>query len=431
MTYEEALNYIHSTPNFSRKASLERMNALMARLGNPQDRLSFVHIAGTNGKGSTAAMTASILQSAGYHTGLYISPYLERFNERIQLDGKSIPDGDLARVTEQVQDAVEAITSEGVESPNEFERVTAIAFCWYAEKETDIVVLEVGLGGRYDATNIILPPLACAITSISLDHTAVLGNTVAEIAGEKAGILKEGSVCVLSPNQPEDVVRVVRSAAADSGAELVESSTDMLSGFACNRYESTFTWEGEQYALPLIGRFQEDNVCTVLDLVRCLNCRGFSISRSAISDGLRTVQWPGRMELLAGGTVLLDCCHNPGAISALCQELDTTFHGVPITAVMGMLKDKDYHIGLRLIASRSSSFYAVSPPSPRALPLKDIQAEASAVCHKVVPCSSVEEAISLALSARESNGIVLICGSIPLVGMAREIIQNSFENSTN
>ena len=421
MTYDEALNYIHSTPNFARGASLERIRGLLELLGNPQKSLRFVHIAGTNGKGSTAAMTASILQAAGYRTGLYTSPYLERFNERMRLNGQMISDEELAQVTGQVKEAVEQLEAQGIESPNEFERVTAISFCWYARRKAEIVVLEVGLGGRWDATNVIDPPEACAITSISLDHTAVLGNTVEEIAREKGGILKTGSLCVLSPDQPEGVRQVIREIARESGVPLLEASQNQISDVTRNSQGMGFLWLGRRLHLPLLGAYQASNVCTVLSLVECLRMKGWEISASAVEEGLASVTWPGRLELLEGH-ILLDCGHNPGGIGALCLELDTTFQGRPVVTVMGMLRDKAYEGCLKEVARRSRQFFAVSPPSPRALAAEQIGQVAAEVCPSVMICGSIPEGVEKACQALPEDGLVVICGSIPLVGEARQYL---------
>ncbi len=421
MTYEEALNYIHSTPNFTRGPSLERIRGLLALLGNPQKALRFVHIGGTNGKGSTAAMTASILQAAGYRTGLYTSPYLERFNERMCLNGQMISDDELAQVTGQVREAVEQLEKLGTESPNEFERVTAIALCWYAQKRAEIVVLEVGLGGRYDATNVIDPPEACAITSISLDHTTVLGDTVEEIAHEKGGILKKGSLCVLSPDQPEGVRKVIRQLAGEADVPLLEASSGWISHITQSSQGLSFVWLGHRLCLPLLGGYQAHNVCTVLGLVECLRMKGWEITDSAVEEGLASVIWPGRLELLSGN-ILLDCGHNPGGIGALCRELDTTFRGRPVVTVMGMLRDKAFRECLSAVAQRSQMFFAVSPPSPRALPAEQISQVAAGVCKRVIPCASIPEAVEAACGGMPEGGLVVICGSIPLVGEARQYL---------
>ncbi len=422
MTSEQALQYIHSTPNFARSAGLHRIRGLLERLGNPQRQLRFVHLAGTNGKGSTAAMVAQVLQTAGYRTGLYTSPYLQRFHERIRLNGAEIPDHALSAITEQVRQAVECLTAEGVESPNEFELVTAIGLCYYAQQRADIVVLEVGLGGRYDATNVIDAPLACGITSISLDHTAVLGDTVEAIAQEKVGIIKGGSICVLAPGQQEAVRSLVRRTCADCSVPLLESSREGIFVLSADREGLHFLRMGRRYRLPLLGAHQRDNLCTALDLIEALRLQGVEIPESAVEEGLAQVRWPGRMELLHGGTILLDCCHNPDGIAALCRGLDAIFPQVPILTVMGMLRDKDYTTGIGMLARRSRAFFAVSPPSPRALAPEEIAAAAAQNCREVRPCATLQEALAAARQERREGELVVICGSIPLVGAARELL---------
>ncbi len=422
MTFQQALTYIHSTPNFARSASCHRMEALMAELGNPQQQLEFVHLAGTNGKGSTAAMVAAVLQAAGYRTGLYTSPYLEHFRERIRLNGTPIPEEALAEITQQVRAAVLHLTEEGMESPNEFELVTAIGLCWYARQGAELVVLEVGLGGRYDATNVIPPPAVCAITPISLDHTGVLGSTVEAIAAEKAGILKPNSLCVLAPGQPQGVRAVVRRVAEEVGCTLLESAASQLSSLHHSADGTDFIWCGRRYHLRLPGVWQAQNLCTALTVVEALRLRGWEVSDTALAEGLSQVRWPGRLELLPA-QILLDCCHNPQGIAALRQELDTTFRGIPVIAVMGMLRDKDYHSGLSLIAARSAGFYAISPPSPRALPPEEIAAVARTACPSVHICTDLEQALSTALQTRPEGALLVVCGSIPLVGAARSLLR--------
>jgi dihydrofolate synthase/folylpolyglutamate synthase len=422
MTYQEALTYIHSTPNFARGAGLERITALLAQLGNPQNQLKFVHIAGTNGKGSTAAVTASVLQAAGYSAGLYTSPYLERFNERMQLNGVAISDQALAQLTEKLKTAVDALDKAGVESPNEFERVTAIALCWYAQEKADIVVLEVGLGGRYDATNVISAPEATAITSISLDHTGILGNTVEEIAGEKGGILKPGCPCILSADQTPGVRNVIRDIAEQVGAPLTVCSETELTQVERTQDGMNFTWQGQRLHLPLLGEYQRYNVTTVLHLVEVLRQRGWNLSPEAVKKGLEHVTWPGRLELMEG-KFLLDCGHNPGGVEALRRELDTTFQGRPVVAVMGMLGDKAFSQCIALVAQRSQAFFAVSPPSPRALAVEDIAREAEKNCTQVTACTEIAQALELAEEAAGDTGLVVLCGSIPLVGEGRHYLR--------
>jgi dihydrofolate synthase/folylpolyglutamate synthase len=334
-----------------------------------------------------------------------------------------ISDQALAQLTEKVKTAVDALDKAGVESPNEFERVTAIALCWYAQESADIVVLEVGLGGRYDATNVIASPEATAITSISLDHTGILGNTVEEIAGEKGGILKPGCPCVLSADQTPGVRQVIRDIAEQVGAPLTVCGESELTQVECTVDGMWFVWQGQRLHLPLLGAYQQYNVTTVLHLVGELRQRGWNLSDAALSQGLEQVTWPGRLELMEG-KFLLDCGHNPGGVEALCRELDTTFRGRPVFAVMGMLGDKAFSQCIALVAQRSQSFFAVSPPSPRALAVEDIAREAEKNCAQVTPCVEIAQALELAEQAAGEAGLVVLCGSIPLVGEGRHYLHS-------
>lgn len=417
MTYEQALEWIHSIPRFGQAPGLSRIYGLTARLGLPQNRFPCIHIAGTNGKGSTAAMTASILQAAGYQTALFTSPYLEDFRERMRINGALIPESELARLADLVRSA-----SRHMEL-TEFELVTAIGLMWFAQQGCDIAVLEVGLGGRFDATNVIPPPLAAVITSISLDHTQVLGDTVEQIAMEKAGILKSGSSAVLSPNQPAGAERVIRRICAER--EIPLSCPQPLTGPEEDGDCTPLLWNGRLIRLPLLGTIQRSNAAAALAVVELLRKQGWDIPDHAAVQGLESVRWPGRMELFRREPpVLLDCAHNPDALKRLSQWVQERFSGRPVSAVMGMLADKDYPAGIRAIAAQCRRFYAAPPPSPRALDPEAAVAEAARAGAAAVACGSVEEAVRQALAELEQDGVLLVCGSIPLVGEARRILGN-------
>ena len=307
MDYKEALAYIHAVENLGSKPGLSRIRELMEKLGDPQKDLRFIHIAGTNGKGSCAAMTASVLKAAGYKTGLYTSPYLYRFNERMQINGRQIDDDVLAEIVSRVKPAAEAMA----DRPTEFELMTAVALLWYAQEKCDVVVLEVGLGGRFDATNIIGPPEAAVIMNIGLDHTAVLGDTVEQIAFEKAGIIKPGTDVVLF-QQGEAVTEVVRRRCAEEGARLhIADFSQIVSEFD-SLYGQSFTYRGQPYALPLLGAHQLKNAAVVLELVQVLREKGWTLEQSDVEHGLYAVSWPGRFELLSDEPLfVVDGGHNP------------------------------------------------------------------------------------------------------------------------
>lgn len=412
MTYEQSLEWLHSTPRFGQAPGLSRIYELTARLGLPQNRFPCVHIAGTNGKGSTAAMTASVLQAAGYRTALFTSPYLEDFRERMRINGGLIPETELAGLADLIRSA-----SRHMEL-TEFELVTAIGLMWFARQGCDIAVLEVGLGGRFDATNLIPPPLAAVITSISLDHTQVLGNTVEQIAMEKAGILKSGSRAILAPNQPAGVEAAIRNVCAERKIPLACPAP--LPGPEENWTCTPLLWNGQIIRLPLLGDIQRSNAAAVLAVVEALREQGWNIPDRAVVQGLESVRWPGRMELFQKDPpILLDCAHNPDALEQLGRWVQARFVGKPLSVVMGMLSDKDHQAGIQAIAAQCRRFYAAPPPSPRALNPEETAAEAVRAGAKAVACASVEEAVRRALEELEPDGALLVCGSIPLVGEAR------------
>lgn len=415
MTYEQALEWIHATPRFGQAPGLERMVHLTSRLGLPQTRFPCVHIAGTNGKGSTAAMTASVLQAAGYHVGLFTSPYLEDFRERIQIDGQPIPPNALAQLADLIRSAAQGLDM------TEFELVTAIGLMWFAQQQCDLVVLEVGLGGRFDATNIIPPPLVSVITSISLDHTKVLGTTVDQIAAEKAGILKPGTQAILEAGQPDGVEDVVRSICQSQGIPLFCPLP--LSASEGDGPTPLVKWGGHTIVLPLLGDIQRYNAAAALAAIELLQKQGWTIPESAVVSGLESVRWPGRMELLRQEPpILLDCAHNPDALEHLSRWLQTHFEHRRLVTVMGMLADKDHHTGIHRIAAQSDQFFAVPPPSARALSSETIAREASEVCPMVTACPDVSTALEQALAALGPNDALVVCGSIPLVGEARHFL---------
>ncbi len=415
MTYEQALEWLHSTPRFGQAPGLSRIYELTARLGLPQNRFPCVHIAGTNGKGSTSAMTASILQAAGYKTALFTSPYLEDFRERMRINGSFIPKTELAGLADLIRSAGRHMEL------TEFELVTAIGLTWFAQQGCDIAVLEVGLGGRFDATNIIPPPLAAAITAIALDHTQILGNTVGQIAMEKAGILKSGSRAVLSPNQPAGVEEVIRRVCAERNIPLACPAP--LPGPEEHGACTPILWRDRIIRLPLLGNIQRSNAAAALAVVELLREQGWEIPDHAVVQGLESVRWPGRMELFRQRPpVLLDCAHNPDALAQLSQWVRDHFAGRPVSVVMGMLADKDHRAGIQSVAAQCCRFYAAPPPSPRALNPKETAAEAAKAGTAAVACASVEEAVKRALANLEPDGALLVCGSIPLVGEARKLL---------
>lgn len=424
MTYEEALSFIHQTDWKGSRLGLDRMRELMGLLGNPQERLRFIHVAGTNGKGSTCAMLASVLTAAGYRTGMYISPHLVRVNERISVNGADISDGDLIAAAEQVRDAAGNMADQ----PTEFELITAMALCHFARQRCDLVVLEVGLGGRLDATNIIPPPEAAVITNIGLEHTEILGDTPEKIAGEKAGIIKASSNVVLYSQTPE-VEQVVRAICREHGCPLSTADPAHLSRRRETLAGQRFCWRGTQYAIPLLGAHQTRNAGVVLETVQALRHRGWKIREEAVSAGLGRVRWPARMEVLCKSPVfLLDGGHNPQCAQAAAGCLGSLLPGQKVVFLMGVLADKDYPAVIDRLMPFAQEFVCLTPESERALPAGALAEYLTRRGANASPYDGIEDGIAAALSAAGERGAVVALGSLYLAGFVREAFHGAYRS---
>ena len=419
MDYRETLDYIASFSLFGSKLGLERLTELLRRLGNPQNHLKFVHVAGTNGKGSTTTMLANILHRAGYKTGLYISPYVLCFRERMQINGEMIPEGELADCATLVRGFVDEMAREG-DSPTEFEVETAIAFEWYKRSGCDIVCLEVGLGGRYDATNVIAPPELQIVTSISLDHTHILGDTVAKIAYEKAGIIKGGVTVAYALMDPE-ALAVIMEECAKCGGTLIQPSAGAIQILEEGLLGTDFTYGETRLHASLPGRFQVYNAATVVEAARQLARQGWHISEQDIAYGIANTWFPARVEVLSREPLtILDGAHNPSGTQALEQVL-AGLAPRPITVIMGMLADKDYETALACIAKHAARFIAVTPPNPRALPAEELAKNAARYCTEVCWRETLTRAVDLAVDSLPQNGVLVMCGSLYLAAELRPI----------
>ncbi|MGN0478497.1 MAG: bifunctional folylpolyglutamate synthase/dihydrofolate synthase [Hominenteromicrobium sp.] len=419
MTYEEALRAINDRLVFGVKPGLERIQALCEKLGNPQKRTRFIHVAGTNGKGTTCTLIASVLQAAGFRTGLYTSPYVLDFRERFRIDGEMIPKAELAEEVERIAPLAAELEAQG-ETVTEFEFITALAFDWFARRACDFVVLEVGLGGRFDATNVIDTPEAAAVVSISLDHTAVLGDTLEKIAYEKAGIVKPGGSVVLYPVQDEAVTRTFSTLCAARGAKLFIADESRVEVGETTLAGTAVIWDGLPLTTPFTGAHQVHNAATALTVLDVLRKKGVRIPDEALQKGFSSAYIPARMERLSEKPlVLLDGGHNPGCAAALHEVLTTHLSGRKITAVMGIMSDKDSMNYLKLTAPHFSRIVTVAPQTPRALSAEALAEEAAAFCTDVIPASSMEEA--LRLSAVQDGEVLVICGSFFLASEIRAL----------
>ena len=418
MTYEEALNAIHAVHWQGHKPGLERTRALLSALGDPHKALRFVHVAGTNGKGSTAAMLDSCLRAAGYRTGLFTSPYINRFNERVQVDGVPIPDGDLVRLVERVQPAAAAMA----DTPTEFEFITALGMLWFAEQRCDIVVLEVGLGGALDSTNVIDPPECAVITALGLDHVKELGPTLADIAAAKAGIIKPGAPAVSYGGAPE-ADRVIAAAAHACGAPLTVVDFTRLRLRGAGLDGQTFDFDGlDGLTLPLLAGYQPRNAAVAVTALRALRARGWDIPDEAIRRGLASVRWPGRFELLRRSPpFLLDGSHNAHGMRATADSLRSLFPGQKFVFLVSIMADKDADEMLRLLLPLAKAFVTVTAPSPRAIPAADLAARIEALGGRAEPAASIPAAVERA-AALAAGGPAAALGTLYFSGEVRQAV---------
>lgn len=416
MTYEEALSYIHSICWKGSKLGLDRTRELLGKLNDPQKELKFIHIAGTNGKGSTAAMLSSILEEAGYRVGLYTSPFINRFNERMQVNHQPIPDEELAALTEYVRPYADAMA----DSPTEFELITALAMVWFARQKCDIVVLEVGMGGELDSTNIIDVPEAAVIAAMGLDHVKELGPTMADIARAKAGIIKEGGRVVSYGGTPEaDEVIAAVCRARNASLRQPDFSAIVPGDFGLEGQTFSYkSWHGLR--IPLVGAYQMNNAAVVLETVEVLRQWGWIISDEAVRQGLADTRWPARFEVLRRDPVfIVDGGHNPHGIRATAESLRRLFPGRKITFVTGVMADKDVEHILGLIVPLAEQFFTVRPDNPRAMDAGELAARIEAMGAKATACASVQDGVDRAIQAEGPHGVACALGSLYMSGEVR------------
>lgn len=416
MTYEEALSYIHSICWKGSKLGLDRTRELLGKLNDPQKELKFIHIAGTNGKGSTAAMLSSILEEAGYRVGLYTSPFINRFNERMQVNHQPIPDEELAALTEYVRPYADAMA----DSPTEFELITALAMVWFARQKCDIVVLEVGMGGELDSTNIIDVPEAAVIAAMGLDHVKELGPTMADIARAKAGIIKEGGRVVSYGGNPE-ADEVIAAVCRARNASLCQPDFSAIVPGDFSLEGQTFSYKGWcGLRIPLVGAYQMNNAAVVLETVEVLRQRGWSVSDEAVRQGLADTRWPARFEVLRRDPVfIVDGGHNPHGIRATAESLRRLFPGRKITFVTGVMADKDVEHILGLIVPLADQFFTVRPDNPRAMDAGELARRIEAMGAKATPCASVRDGVDRAIQAEGPHGVACALGSLYMSGEVR------------
>lgn len=420
MTRDQAEAYIHSKFRKGSTPGLYRTQALLAKMGNPERKLKFIHIAGTNGKGSTASMVASILTKAGYRTGLFTSPFIYRFNERLQIDGEQIADDHVAELITWLRPMVEQME----EQVTEFELVTCMGFEYFLRQNCDIVVLEVGMGGLKDATNVIGTPEVAVITNIGLDHTDALGDTVEAIAANKAGIFKENGHAVVYRGT-KGVEKVYEEVCRSRNISLKKADFDTLQRLSHDLFGQTFSCGSrKELFLPLLGDHQLHNASVVLSVVDTLIEQGWHITEQHISDGLRDVTWPGRFDIVSRKPLfIIDGGHNPQCIDALVKNIRDYLADRKVIALVGVLADKDYAEMFRPVMELVAQFVCVTPDNPRKLDAKDLAAHLRSAGAEAEGFDRVADGVRAAMKLAGDDGAVLCFGSLYSIGDIRRAVE--------
>lgn len=430
MDYKEAMEYIHSFFRFGSKLDLERIEILLNKLGNPEKNLKIIHVAGTNGKGSVVNILGKILEEEGYRVGVYTSPYLEYFEERIKINGSSIGKNDLADLMRIIKEKVDEMIEEGFDSPTEFEVITAASFLYYFIEKVDYVVLEVGLGGRFDATNVVTPILTI-ITSISYDHMNILGNTIEEIAFEKAGIIKKGIPLILYP-QLKEAESVILKRAEELKAPVTyvdnkykKSKIIKENGKYYIEFWSLVEEKEEEFKLGLLGEHQILNSKTAIEAALKLIELGHVIKIVNIKNGIKNVKHNGRFEILKDNPkVIIDGAHNGDGIKKLVSSMNKYFKWEKLIIILGVLKDKEYNLMLKDLGSIGEKIVCVSPLNERALDEEELLEKVLKEGIKGVAFKYYKEAYEYSIKDLGENDILLIAGSLYMIGEFRKIIKN-------
>lgn len=414
MNYKEALNFIHSRMKFGSRPGMERITALCDELGNPQDKLKFVHVAGTNGKGSTCNMIASVLTQSGYKTGLFTSPYIVDFRERMQIDFQMIPEAEIAEIITDIKPIVDRLSAKGIE-PTEFEIITAAAFVYFLNNNCDIVVLECGLGGLLDSTNIIKQSEVSVICSISLDHTEILGDTLLKIAEQKCGIFKEGGRVVGYPQPDFTIERYIKEKAKEKNCSYMHADLGKIRLVQEEIDGSTIIYAGCTFKIPLTGKHQIYNFSTAISAINTLKQNGWDIPMQSMLKGIEGLKMPARTEIVSKNPlVIIDGGHNPEGVDALCLTLKKFCKDKNIIAVFGMMGDKDVSYCVEQLAPLCSKIYTTTPSNPRAMPAKELAKLVKPYCAKTKAVNDYGKAYEKALKKAEANDVVIVCGSLYL-----------------
>ena len=428
MKYTEAMAYMESIQSYGCVPGLANIRQLCRRIGDPQDKLKFVHIAGTNGKGSVLAYVSTILQGAGYKVGRYISPTISDYRERFQINGKMISRQAFCKYLETVKEAAEGMRTENLPQPTPFEMETAVSFLYFLDKKCDIVILETGLGGTSDATNVIPAPLCAVITSVSMDHMAYLGSSLSEIAAHKAGIIK--APChVVSCRQNEEVKHIIEQTAQKQGCPLCIADVTQASGIKYTIKKQSFCYGGyKNLSITMAGLHQIENAVLAVEAIRTLQNEGFTVSEEQLREGLLRTKWPGRFSIIGKNPLfVIDGAHNEGAAAMLAESVRYYFKDKRILYIMGVLRDKEYDKILRLTAPLAEHIITMTPPhQTRALDGYELAKEAEKYHNCVTVADSMQEAVEIAylLAENDRDTVIIAFGSLTILDGLIHIVEH-------
>lgn len=428
MNYREAMEYVESLKRYGSVPGLQNIKRLCERLGNPQDELKFVHIAGTNGKGSVLAYVSTVLKEAGYRVGRYISPTILDYRERFQIGGMPITKAGLCKYLEQVKTIAEQMEAEGLQHPTPFEIETAIAFLYFLDKKCDIVVLETGLGGTLDATNIIKTTLCAVFASISMDHMAVLGGSLEEIAKQKAGIIKD-NCHVVSCRQKPEAMKVIEDAANEHGCSLVTADVSQASHIKYGINKQHFSYgEYRNLEITMAGQYQIDNAVLALEVINVLRSEGFAVSEEKLRLGFAQTKWPGRFSVIGKKPLFIaDGAHNEDAAQRLAESIRFYFTNRRIIYIMGVLEDKEYDKIIRATYEYAQHIVTVTPPhNARALGGYELAQTAKEYHDSVTVADSLMEAVEIAylIAGKDSDAVIIAFGSLSYLGELIHIVEH-------
>lgn len=428
MNYREAMRYIDELRPLGSIMGLETMRQLCARLGDPQEKLKFVHIAGTNGKGSTLAYVSTVMQTAGYRVGRYLSPTVREYRERFQIDGRMITQSGLCKYLEPVKQASEAMVLEGLARPTLFEVETAVAFLWFQDKSCDLVVLETGLGGALDATNVVNNTLAAVFSSISMDHMEILGETLEEIAQVKSGIIKNRCY-VISVKQTPEVMKVLRQAALLKKGKFLTADVTRAKQIRYGVAKQSFSYDRyKNLEISMAGQFQIENAVLAAETVMALTRCGFTVPEEKLRQGMLAARWPGRFDVICKKPLMIaDGAHNEDAAKKLAESIRFYFTNKKIIYIIGMLRDKEYDKVLRHTSALASHIITVTPPiRERALTALELAQTAGAYHSAVTAADSVQEAVELAclLAGKDKDAVIVAFGSLSYLGELMDTVEH-------